>query len=98
VRSGFCGETYSHIDIIVMSIYTFVLQKKQKGLYCYKIKIKIMLTIEEVSKRLGDRNLKKVSDNTGISYPTVWKIANNRAGNVGYETVKTLSDYLEAQG
>lgn len=54
-----------------------------------------MLTIEEVSKKLGDRNLRKVSDVTGISYPTVWKIANNKAGNVGYETVRKLSEYLE---
>ena len=54
-----------------------------------------MLTIEEVTKRLGDRNLKKVSVTTGISYPTVWKIANGQAGNVGYETVRKLSEYLE---
>ena len=64
-------------------------------LYTYTVKIKRMLTIEEVSRRLGDRNLKKVSENTGISYPTVWKIANNQAGNVGYDTVRKLSDYLE---
>lgn len=54
-----------------------------------------MLTIEEVSRRLEDRNLKKVSLSTGISYPTVWKIANGQAGNVGYETVRKLSEYLE---
>jgi hypothetical protein len=44
---------------------------------------------------LQDRNLTEVSKRTGLSYPVVWRIANNKAGNVGYITVKTLSDYLE---
>ena len=55
-----------------------------------------MLAIEEISKRLNDRTLTKVSKATGISYPTIWKIANGQAGNVGYNTVKKLSEYLEA--
>jgi len=54
-----------------------------------------MLTIEEIIIHLQDRNLSEVSRRTGLSIPTVWRIANNQAGNVGYETVKTLSDYLE---
>jgi DNA invertase Pin-like site-specific DNA recombinase len=56
-----------------------------------------MLTVEEIVKKLADRNLSEVARRTELSLPTVWRIANNQAGNVGYETVKTLSDYLEAQ-
>jgi DNA invertase Pin-like site-specific DNA recombinase len=56
-----------------------------------------MLTIEEIVKKLADRNLSEVARRTELSLPTVWRIANNQAGNTGYETVKKLSDYLEAQ-
>jgi transcriptional regulator with XRE-family HTH domain len=55
-----------------------------------------MLTVEEIEIKLKDRTLTKVADATGLSYPTVWKIANGESGRVEYETVKKLSDYLEA--
>jgi len=54
-----------------------------------------MLTLEQIKKRLKDRNLKKVSVVTGISYPAVWNIANKNQEKVQYRTVKMLSDYLE---
>ena len=54
-----------------------------------------MLSLEEIIVILQDRNLNEVSRRTGLAYPTVWRIANNQAGNVGYESVKKLSDYLE---
>jgi DNA-binding Xre family transcriptional regulator len=54
-----------------------------------------MLELNEIITILQDRNLSEVSRRTGLSTPTIWRIANNQAGNVGYETVKTLSDYLE---
>ena len=54
-----------------------------------------MLTLEKIQELLQDRNLSEVSRRTGLSTPTIWRIANNQAGNVGYETVKKLSDYLE---
>lgn len=56
-----------------------------------------MMTVEEISKRLGDRTLTKVELATGLSYPTIWKVANWKEGDgVDYATVKRLSDYLEA--
>ena len=54
-----------------------------------------MLEINEIIIILQDRNLSEVSRRTGLAIPTVWRIANNQAGNVGSETVKKLSDYLE---
>ena len=55
-----------------------------------------MLTLEEVSKKLSDRTLTKVALATDLSYPTIWKIANGKADGVEYETVRKLSEYLEA--
>jgi hypothetical protein len=52
-----------------------------------------MLTIEEISERLKDRNLKKVSEMVQISYPVILDMSNGIAGN--YSSVKKVSDYLE---
>ena len=54
-----------------------------------------MLALEKIQELLQDRNLSEVSRRTGLSTPTIWRIANGQSGNVGYETVKRLSDYLE---
>jgi DNA-binding Xre family transcriptional regulator len=54
-----------------------------------------MLSLDKIIEMLQDRNLSEVSRRTELSIPTVWRIANGHAGNVGYETVKKLSDYLE---
>jgi hypothetical protein len=57
--------------------------------------IPFMLTLEKISELLKDRKLKEVSRKCGVGYVTVWRIANNCAGNVSYETVSKLSEYLE---
>jgi hypothetical protein len=54
-----------------------------------------MLELEKIITILQDRNLKEVSRRTELSYLTIWRIAKGDPGNVGYETVKRLSDYLE---
>jgi N-acetylmuramic acid 6-phosphate (MurNAc-6-P) etherase len=54
-----------------------------------------MLPLEEVVKRLKDRNLRIVSDATGINHHTVCRIVRSPSEKVEYETVKKLSDYLE---
>lgn len=54
----------------------------------------MILTIEEIIEKLKDRNLSEVARRTNLSTPTVNRISNGKGGNVGYETVKTLSDYL----
>lgn len=56
-----------------------------------------MLTMEEIKEKLKDRTLTKVAEATGLSYPTVWKIANEANERTEYNTVKKISDYLEAQ-
>ena len=55
-----------------------------------------MLSLDVIQTKLQDRNLSEIARRTGLSICTVWRVANNKAGNVGYETVKKLSEYLEA--
>jgi len=55
-----------------------------------------MMTIDIIIEKLKDRNLSEVARRTKLSFPCVWRISKGRHGNVGYETVKKLSDYLEA--
>jgi len=54
-----------------------------------------MLTIEDIIKRLKDRQPTKIAEETGLAYQTIWKIRTGRTKNVTYETLKALSDYLE---
>ena len=55
-----------------------------------------MLTLEEVIKKLEPMNLTAVSRTTEIPYQLLWKVVNNKMNRPPYETVKKLSDYLEA--
>jgi transcriptional regulator with XRE-family HTH domain len=52
-----------------------------------------MLTIEEIRERLKDRNLRAVSEFTGVNYAALCNIYKG-ASNPSYRTLKTLSDYL----
>jgi len=54
-----------------------------------------MLTLEEVVKRLGDRNLRTVANAAGVSHGSVCKLVREPSERVEYITVKKLSDYLE---
>jgi len=54
-----------------------------------------MLELEKIIEILKDRNLKEVCRRTELAYLTVWRISKGDPGNVGYDTVKRLSDYLE---
>lgn len=54
-----------------------------------------MLSPEKIQSALRDRNLSKVSKQTGLSYMTVWRISHGCAGNIEYNTVAKLSEYLE---
>jgi alkyl hydroperoxide reductase subunit AhpC len=53
-----------------------------------------MLSIEEISNRLKDRNKVKVAEAVGLSYPVVIDMSKGVAGN--YDSVKRMSDYLES--
>ena len=55
-----------------------------------------MLTVEQIKKRLQDANLKRVAENAGIHPATVYRFMQEDSKPL-YETVKSLSDYLEAQ-
>jgi DNA-binding Xre family transcriptional regulator len=57
-----------------------------------------MLILEEVRKRLSDRKVTTVAEATGLSYDTVWRVQRGDYTRVSYDTVKALSDYLEAKG
>lgn len=51
----------------------------------------------EIVQLLKDRNLCKVSRACGLSYDTVWRVANGKSKRPSHETMKKLSDYLETQ-
>lgn len=52
-----------------------------------------MLTLKEIRKQLEDRNLKVISERTGVSYQTLWRIT--KQGSVpNAATAEKLSDYL----
>jgi DNA-binding Xre family transcriptional regulator len=54
-----------------------------------------VLNLEEVIEKMKDRKLRVVSEQTGLSYATVWRVATGRIKDVSYETIKKISDYLE---
>lgn len=53
-----------------------------------------MMTKEDVIEALQDRNLRKVSEATGLHYATVKRVADNKEERVAYGTIKSLSDYF----
>jgi transcriptional regulator with XRE-family HTH domain len=53
-----------------------------------------VLTPEEITARLADRNLSKVAEGSGLAYNTVRKYAAGGVANPSYEAVRALSDYL----
>ena len=79
----------------VCAIAPLVYKYRNERLYSYTNNVFSMLTVEEVSRRLEDRTLTKVAKATGLSYPTILKVASGDTG-IAYETVRILSDYLEA--
>lgn len=52
-----------------------------------------MLTLNQIKNKLFDRNLRKVSKLSGVSYATLMQIKNGEA-NPTYKTLHTLSEYL----
>ncbi len=56
-----------------------------------------MMSIENIRQMLADRNLAAVAKASGLSYKTVRKLAGPDCKRVSYQSVKRLSDYLEAK-
>lgn len=54
-----------------------------------------MLKLEEIVKRLKDRKLSAIAEATGVSYTSLWQIANGIQTQPRYKIVEKLSDYLE---
>lgn len=54
-----------------------------------------MLKIQEIVKRLKDRNLRTVAARAGVSYTSLWQIANGLQKQPKYKVIEKLSDYLE---
>ena len=55
-----------------------------------------MMTPEDISAAMEDRNLSAVSRATGLSYDTVRRVAKGGIDEsaISYATIKKLSDYL----
>lgn len=53
-----------------------------------------MMTLDDIVRALHDRKATVVSQEVGLSYQTVWRIARGETKNVSYDTAKKLSDYL----
>ena len=54
-----------------------------------------MLTLREIKDRLEDRNLTVVSERTGVSYQTLWRITKTNS-TPSVATAEKLSNYLES--
>lgn len=52
------------------------------------------MTLDDIVRALHDRKATVVSQEVGLSYQTVWRIARGETKNVSYDTAKKLSDYL----
>ena len=59
-------------------------------------KVQIMMTVEQIKKRLEDANLKRVAENAGVHPATVYRFMQDESKPL-YDTVKALSDYLSRQ-
>lgn len=56
-----------------------------------------MLTLEEIKKKLSDRNISAVAKNIGMTRQFISAVKTGKAPNPSYDTVKKLSDYLEGK-
>ena len=56
---------------------------------------KTMMTLEEVSSALSDRNLTEVGRRTGLHPERLRKIKNGDVKNPGFRTMARLIEYLE---
>ena len=58
----------------------------------HEIKI---LSIKEISSKLKDRKLYIVADATGLTFPTLKKLANGVSSNYNYKTLYAISKYFD---
>ena len=53
-----------------------------------------MIELEDIRKKLSDRNLRVVAKRSGVNYGTVWRIANGTNTNPSFEAVMKIHKYL----
>lgn len=53
-----------------------------------------ILSLSEIKANLADKRLYKVAELTGLSYPTLKKLANGDGSTCNMSTIQTVSDYL----
>lgn len=53
-----------------------------------------ILTLDEIKERLKDERLLFVADATGLSYPTINKLAKGEVDNYELKTIQAISEYL----
>lgn len=51
-------------------------------------------TIEEIRKKMEDRNLTKIAAAVGLEPNTVYNVANGKAKSMSFTTYQKLVDYL----
>jgi DNA-binding Xre family transcriptional regulator len=54
-----------------------------------------LLSLENIQLLLKDKRLYVVSKETGLSFPTLKKMADGKKENFTYKTIKAISDYLK---
>ena len=54
-----------------------------------------LLSLEDIQLLLKDKRLYVVSNATGLSFPTIKKMADGKKENFTYKTIKAISDYLK---
>lgn len=53
-----------------------------------------LLSLSEIKTGLADKRLYKVAEITGLSYPTLKKLADGENSNYTMSTIKSVSDYI----
>lgn len=54
----------------------------------------VMLNLEQIKLHLVDKRLYKVAEITGLSYPTLKKMADGEDANYTMATIKAVSKYI----
>ena len=54
-----------------------------------------LLSLEDIQSLLKDKRLYVVSKATGLSFPTLKKMADGKKENFTYKTIKAVSDYFK---
>jgi len=56
-----------------------------------------ILSLKKIRDALKGQRLLLVADATGLSFPTVNKLATGEVSNYSYDTVKRISQWIHAQ-